>query len=132
MSACYGCGCNFYIGRYPEPPSDLVIVSSMPRSYINSNHQRVASLQFSKIYFHLNNSCITFHNYFFAPPLIIVPEDLKLYLLQVHKEVLIASQIQIQGTVQLAASVVFCSCSYICYKYTQVANIQCNPASKYI
>ena len=92
---CYGCGCKFYIDGYPEPPSDLVIVSSMRRSYIDSNHQRVVSPQFSKVYYHFNYSCITVHSQFFAPPLIIIPEDLKLYLSPVHKEVLIASQIRI-------------------------------------
>ena len=65
MSFCYGCDCKFYIDGYPEPPSDLVIVSSMRRSYIDSNHQRVVSPQFSKVYYHFNYSCITVHNQFF-------------------------------------------------------------------
>ena len=95
VSVCYGCGCKFYIECYPEPPSDLVIVSSMRRSYIDSNHQRVVSPQFPKVYYHFNYSCITVHNQFFAPTIIIIPEDLNLYLSPVHKEVLIASQIRI-------------------------------------
>ena len=95
VSICYGCGCKFYIDGYPEPLSDLVIMSSMCRSYINLNHQRVVSLQFSKVYYHFNYSCITVHNNFFALPLIIIPEDLKLYLSLIHKEVLIANQIRI-------------------------------------
>ena len=56
VSVCYGCGCKFYIDGYPEPPSDLVIVSSMRRSYIDSNHQRVVISQFSKVYYHFNYS----------------------------------------------------------------------------
>ena len=95
VSVYYGFGCKFYLDGYPEPSSDLVIVSSMRRSYIDSNHQRVVSPRFSKVYYHFNYNCITVHNHFFAPPLIIIPEDLKLYLSPVHKEVLIASQIQI-------------------------------------
>ena len=67
----------------------------MHRSYIDSNHQRVVSPQFSKDYYHFNYSFITVHNQFFAPSLITIPEDLKLYLSPVHKEVLIASQIRI-------------------------------------
>ena len=95
VSVCYGCGCKFYINGYPEPPSGLVIVSSMRRSYIDSNHRRVVSPQFSKVYYHFNYSCITVNNHFFAPPLLIIPEDLKLHLSPVHKEVLIVSQIRI-------------------------------------
>ena len=85
VSVCYGCGCKFYIDGYPEPPSDLVIVSSMRRSYIDSNHQRVVSPQFSKVYYHFSYSYLTINNHFFAPPLIIIPENLKLYLSPVHK-----------------------------------------------
>ena len=95
ISVCYGCSCKFYIDRYPEPPSDLVIVSRMCRSYNDSNHQRVVRPQFSKVYYHFYYSCITVHNQFFTPSLIIIPEDLNLYLSPVHKEVLIASQIRI-------------------------------------
>ena len=95
VSVCYGCGCKFYIDGYTEPPSDLVIVSSMLRSYIDSNHQKVVSPQFSKVYYHFNYSCITVHNQFFAPPLIIIPKDLNLYLSPVDKEVLMVSQIRI-------------------------------------
>ena len=95
VSICYVCGCKFYIDGYPELPSGLVIVSSMCRSYIDSNHQRVVNCQFSKVYYHFNYSCITVHNQFFAPTVIIVPEDLKPYLSPVHKEILIASQIRI-------------------------------------
>ena len=87
VSVCYGCGYKFYIDRYSEPLPDLVIVSSMRRSYIDSNHQRVVSPQFSKNYYQFNQ--------FSAPPLIIIPEVLKLYLSPMHKEVLIASQIRI-------------------------------------
>ena len=132
MNVCHGCGCKFYVDGYPKWSSDLVIVSSMRWSFIDLNNQGVVSLQFSKVYYDFNYSCITVHNHFFAPPLIIIPEDLKLYSSPVHKEGLIASQTQIKGTVQAAASVVFCSYSYISYKYTQVANIQCSSASKYI
>ena len=95
VSVCYGCGCKFYIDGYTEPPSDLVIVSSMCRSYIDSNHQRVVCPLFSKVQYHFNYSCITVHNQFFAPPVIIIPEDLKLYLSPVHNEVLITSQVRI-------------------------------------
>ena len=95
VSVCYECGCKFYIDGYPEPSPDRVIASSMRQSYIDSNHQRVVSPQFLKIYYHFNYSCITVHNQFFAPPLIIIPKDLKLYLSPVHKEVLMASQIRI-------------------------------------
>ena len=62
---CYGCGCKFYIDGYPEPPSDLVIVSSMRRSYIDSNHQRVVSPQFSKVYYHFSYSYLTINNHLF-------------------------------------------------------------------
>ena len=62
VSVWYECGCKFYIDSYLEPPSDLVIVSSMRRSCIDSNHQKVVSPQFSKVYYHLNYSCITVHN----------------------------------------------------------------------
>ena len=85
VSVCYGCGCKFYTDGSPEPPSDLVIVSSMRRSYIDSNHQRVVSPQFSKLYYHFSYSYLTVHNNFSARPLIIIAEDLKLYLLPVHK-----------------------------------------------
>ena len=95
VSVCYEYGCKFYIDGYPKPPSDLVIVSSMRRSYIDLNHPRVVSPQFSKVYYHFNYSCITIHSQFFVLPLIIIPEDLNLYLSPVHKEVLIASKIQI-------------------------------------
>ena len=71
VCVCYGCSCKFYIDGYPEPPSDLVIVSSMRRSYIDSNHQRAVSPPFSEIYYHFNYNCITIHSQFFAPPLII-------------------------------------------------------------
>ena len=67
MSVFYGCGCKFYRDIYPKPPSDLVILSSVRRSCIDSNHQRVVSPQFSKVYYHFNYSCITVHNHFFAP-----------------------------------------------------------------
>ena len=50
VSVCYGCGCK----NYPEPPSGLVIVSSMRRPDIDSNHQRVVSRQFSKVCYHFN------------------------------------------------------------------------------
>ena len=72
VRVCYGCGCKFYINGYPEPLSDLVIVSSIRRSYIDSNHQRVVSPQ--KVYYHFNYSCITVQNHFFAPPLILLQE----------------------------------------------------------
>ena len=94
VSVCYECGCKFHTDGYPEPLSGLAIVSSIRQSYIDSNHQRVVSPQFSKVYYHFNYSCITVHSQFFAPPLIIIPEDLKLYLSPVHKDVLIASQIR--------------------------------------
>ena len=62
VSVWYECDCKFYIDSYLEPPSDQVIVSSMRRSCIDSNHQKVVSPQFSKVYYHLNHSRITVHN----------------------------------------------------------------------
>ena len=57
------------------------------------NHQRVVSPQLSKVYNHFNYNCIAVHNHFFAPSLIVISEDLKLYLSLGYKEVLIARQI---------------------------------------
>ena len=128
LSVCYGCGCKFYIDGYPEPPSDLVIVSSKRRSCIDSNYQRAVSPQFSKVYSHFSYSCITVHNQFFAPLLIIIPKDLNLYLSPVHKEVLMSN-----SNLKHSASLNFSSFyTYICYRYIQVGNIQCSSASKYI
>ena len=55
---------------------------------------------------------------------VLIPEDLKLHFSQVHKEVLLASQTQIQGTLETTASVVFCSYCYICNDYTRFAQLQ--------
>ena len=48
VSVCYGCSCKFYIDRYPEPPSDLVIFSRMCRSYNDSIIKELFVLSFQK------------------------------------------------------------------------------------
>ena len=89
MKRCYGCqgvlklrrGEDFFI---PDPPDDLVIVTSMRRTYWQNGEQKSGRL--GNVYFHSKVECVRKAQPQFIPFLVIIPPDVKRDLLQVHRD----------------------------------------------
>ena len=82
MRRCYGCkgvlklrrGEDFFI---PNPPEDLVIISSTRQAYWQNGEQKTGRL--GNVYFHCKVECE------FIPFLVIIPAAVKRGLLEVHR-----------------------------------------------
>jgi len=89
VSTCYGCNGKFRVPCPPLPPLDLVVVSKTKRIYYdNTSRQFLMSPTFSKVYFHFNQACIASKDSLFSPFSILVPEDLKPFLLYEHVKII--------------------------------------------
>ena len=91
VSKCYGCGGNFYQNGYPAPPNDLLVVSKTQRKFFDPlTKQLLKSPQLQNVYFHFNYVCISSHDNMFTPQSIIVCDNIKPFLTDIHRSVLIS------------------------------------------
>ena len=89
VAKCYQCGGKFYENGYPRPPLDMVIVTKTQRWYIHpTTKARVQSNELTNVYFHFNFACISAFNQMFTPPIIVVPMQIRPFLLPEHRNVL--------------------------------------------
>ena len=85
---CYGCkgvlklrrGEEFFI---PNPPEDLVIISSTRRAYWQNGEQKTGRL--GNVYFHCKVECVQKLQPQFIPFLVIISAAVKRELLEVHR-----------------------------------------------
>ena len=85
VSVCYGCSGRFRENGYPVPPNDMIVVSKTQRHYTDpKTHQKAISTDFSNVYYHFHQACLCRHNALFTPQLLILPPDIKPFLLPEH------------------------------------------------
>ena len=77
VSKCYGCGGTFYEKGYPQEPNDLVVVTNLRRQFVDPKTKVLTKLEFYKIYFHFNGTCIRQYNSCFVRQFVEVAENLK-------------------------------------------------------
>lgn len=85
---CYGCkgvlklrrGEDFFT---PDPPEDLVIISSTRRTYWQNGELRTGRL--GNVYFHCKVECVKNLQPQFIPFLVIIPTAVKCELLEAHR-----------------------------------------------
>ena len=73
-------GEEFFI---PDPPEDLVIVTSMRRTFWQNGEQKTGRL--GNVYFHAKVSCVKRVQPQFIPFLVVIPEEVKRELEQAHQ-----------------------------------------------
>jgi hypothetical protein len=94
VSKCFGCGGDMKPnGNVPEVPNNMVIVSRARRRYVQNGEYKT-SPGLSNVYFHFNIACVKLHNQYFLPAFLVVPQDLKRHLTDIHKNIL--SQLDIK------------------------------------
>ena len=85
VSVCYGCSGRFRENGYPVPPNDMIVVSKTQRHYTDpKTHQKAISTDFSNVYYYFHQACLCRHNALFTPQLLILPPDIKQFLLSEH------------------------------------------------
>ena len=66
----------------PTPPNDMVVVSKAQRHYTDTKtHQKTISSDFSNVYYHFHQACLSRHNTLFTPQLLVLLPGIKLFLL---------------------------------------------------
>lgn len=86
VTCCYGCG-----GRYgkPEKPDDLIVASKTKRIYVSPKSKELTqSPDFTRVYYHLKQSCLSKYDKFFHVSSILVPDDLTAHPSARHKTLL--------------------------------------------
>ena len=82
VSVCYGCSGCFRENGYPIPSKDMIVVSKTQRYYTDpKTHQKAMSTDFSNVYYHFHQACLSRHNILFTPQSLMLPPDIKLFLL---------------------------------------------------
>ena len=85
VSICCGCSGRFRENGYPVPPNDMIVVSKTQRHYTDpKTHQEAISTEFSNVYCHFHQACLCRHNALFKSQLLILPPDIKPFLLPEH------------------------------------------------
>ena len=85
VSVCYGCSGRFRENGYPIPPNDMIMVSKTQRHYTDpKTHQKAIMTDSSNVYYHFHQACLTRHNVLFTPQLLMLPPDIKPFLLPEH------------------------------------------------
>ena len=85
VSVCYGCSGHFRENGYPIPPNDMIVVSKTQRHYTDlKTHQKAILTDFSNVYYHSHQVCLSRHNVLFTPQLLMLPPDIKPFLLPEH------------------------------------------------
>ena len=77
VSKCYGCAGTFYEKGYPQEPNDLVVVTKLRRQFVDPKTKVLTTLEFYKVYFHFNGTCIRRYNSCFVRQFVEVAENLK-------------------------------------------------------
>ena len=66
----------------PIPPNDIIVVSKTQRHYTDTKtHQKAISSDFSNVYYHFHQACLSRHNTLFTPQLLVLPPEIKSFLL---------------------------------------------------
>ena len=85
VSVCYGCSGRFRENGYPIHPNDMIMVSKTERHYTDPNtHQKTIMTDFSSVNYHFHQACLSRHNVLFTPQLLMLPPDIKPFLLPEH------------------------------------------------
>ena len=85
VSVCYGCSGRFRENGYRISPNDMIVVSKTHRHYTDlKTHQKAISTDFSDVYYHSHQVCLSRHNVLFTPQLLMLPPDIKPFLLPEH------------------------------------------------
>ena len=78
VSVCYGCSGHFRENGYPIPPNDMIVVSKTQRHYTDlKTHQKAILTDFSNVYYHSHQVCLSRHNVLFTPQLLMLLPDIK-------------------------------------------------------
>ena len=63
----------------------MIVVSKTQRHYMNpKTHQKVISTDFSNVYYHFHQACLSRRNVLFTSQLLMLPPDIKPFLLPEH------------------------------------------------
>ena len=82
VSVCYGCSGRFRENSFCISPNDMIVVSKTQRHYANlKTHQKAISTDFSDVYYHSHQVCLSRHNVLFTPQLLMLPVGIKPFLL---------------------------------------------------
>ena len=85
VSVCYSYSGRFRENGYPIPQNDMIVVSKTERHYTNpKTHQKAISTDFFNVYYHFHKTCLFRHNVLFTPQLLMLPPDIKPFLLPEH------------------------------------------------
>ena len=84
-SVCCGCSRSFRENGYPISPNDMIVVSKTQTHYTDpKTHQKAIPADFSNVYYHFHQACLFRHNILFTPQLLMLPTDIKPFLLPEH------------------------------------------------
>ena len=85
VSVCYGCLGHFRENGYPVPSNDIILTSKTQSHYPDpQTHQKAIWTDFSNVYYHFYQACLSQYNAFFTPQLLILPPEIKSFLLAEH------------------------------------------------
>lgn len=86
VEKCYGCGQRFCLPHPPKAPFNLIIVSKMKRrTWDESSNKYLYDTKPKKVYFHFDGNCIQQCVEDFDRNTIKIPNELKEFLLDEHK-----------------------------------------------
>ena len=85
ISDCCGCLERFRENGYPILLNDMIVVSKTQRHYADpKTHQKAISTNFSNVYYQFHQICLSRHNALFTQQLLMLPPDIKPFLLPEH------------------------------------------------
>ena len=91
VSKCFGCSSSLHGGLSPaQAPGDLIVMSRMPRPYVDKTTGEQKEGEITNVYFHMRLSCIRRKMSDFGYAELILPEETRNLLQLVHKRHLTA------------------------------------------